>query len=54
MQHSEEIYIVGAGISGLIAAYELEQKGYRPIIIEQTHEVGGRVKTLREKGYDLD
>lgn len=54
MQYSEEIYIVGAGISGLIAAYELEQKGYRPIIIEQTHEVGGRVKTLRKKGYDLD
>lgn len=54
MQHSEEIYIIGAGISGLIAAYELEQKGYCPTIIEQTGEVGGRVKTLREKGYDLD
>jgi protoporphyrinogen oxidase len=54
MQHQEEIYIIGAGISGLIAAYELEQEGYRPIIIEQTDDVGGRVKTIHEKGYALD
>jgi len=54
MQHKKQIYIIGAGISGLIAAYELEQKGYRPIIIDQTNEVGGRVKTIAEKGYALD
>lgn len=53
-QHQEEIYIIGAGISGLIAAYELEQEGYRPTILEQTDEVGGRVKTMQEKGYALD
>ena len=54
MQHREEVYIIGAGISGLIAAYELEQEGHRTIIIEQTDEVGGRVKTIHEKGYALD
>ena len=54
MQAKEDIYIIGAGISGLIAAYELEQAGYRPIVLEQTNEVGGRVKTLQEKGYALD
>ena len=54
MQQTKEIYIIGAGISGLIAAYELEQKGYRPIIIEQTSAVGGRVKTLPNNGYNLD
>lgn len=54
MQSKEEIYVIGAGISGLIAAYELEQEGYRPIIIEQTDDVGGRVKTIDEKGYALD
>jgi len=46
--------LVGAGISGLIAAYELEQEGYRPNIIEQTDEVGGRVKAINKKGYALD
>ncbi len=54
MEAKEEIYIIGAGISGLIAAYELEKEGYRPIIIEQTDDVGGRVKTIHEKGYALD
>jgi len=54
MQNKEAIYIIGAGISGLIAAYELEREGYRPIIIEQTNDVGGRVKTLHEKEYALD
>ena len=54
MKHKETIYIIGAGVSGLIAAYELEQEGYHPVIIEQTDEVGGRVKTIHEKGYALD
>ena len=54
MKAKENIYIIGGGISGLIAAYELEQKGCKPTIIEQSAEVGGRVKTLHEKGYALD
>ena len=54
MEHKNTIYIIGAGVSGLIAAYELEQAGYHPIIIEQTDEVGGRVRTIHEKGYALD
>ncbi|OUT69965.1 MAG: hypothetical protein CBB76_07325 [Crocinitomicaceae bacterium TMED16] len=54
MKDKETIYIIGAGVSGLVAAYELEQEGYHPIIIEQTDEVGGRVKTIQEKGYALD
>jgi protoporphyrinogen oxidase len=54
MKENKTIYIIGGGVSGLIAAYELEQAGYFPKIIEQTAEVGGRVKTLQEKGYALD
>ncbi len=33
MEHKNKIYIIGAGVSGLIAAYELEQAGYHPVII---------------------
>ena len=54
MQATYDIYIIGAGISGLIAAYELEQKGYKPTIIEKTDSVGGRVKTIDENGFALD
>lgn len=49
-----KIHIVGAGISGLIAAKTLEAQGYSPIIIEATDSVGGRVKTDVIDGYQLD
>ncbi|MEM6515111.1 MAG: FAD-dependent oxidoreductase [Bacteroidota bacterium] len=49
-----KIHIVGAGISGLIAAKTLEAGGYRPVIIEATDRVGGRVKTDIIEGYQLD
>lgn len=49
-----KIHIVGAGISGLVAAIELEKSGYHPIIIEANNEVGGRVTTEIINGYQLD
>ena len=48
------IHIIGAGISGLIAAQVLENYGYAPIVIEASDRVGGRVKTDRVNGYQLD
>ncbi|KAK3588182.1 hypothetical protein CHS0354_012244 [Potamilus streckersoni] len=44
----KHVIIVGAGISGLVAAYELEQAGHKTTIIELTNRVGGRVKTVHE------
>jgi phytoene dehydrogenase-like protein len=49
-----KIHIIGAGISGLIAATVLEKNGFSPIIIEATERVGGRVKTDIVNGYQLD
>ena len=49
-----KIYIIGAGVSGLIAARVLEDNGYSPAIIEATDRVGGRVKTDIINGYQLD
>ena len=49
-----KIYIVGGGISGLIAATVLEKNGLSPVIIESTDRVGGRVKTDIVEGYQLD
>ena len=40
-----KIHIIGAGVSGLIAARVLENHGFSPVIIEATDRVGGRVKT---------
>ncbi|MCP4521896.1 MAG: FAD-dependent oxidoreductase [Cytophagales bacterium] len=53
-KQDQKIYIIGAGISGLIAAKVLEDNGYHPIILEATDRVGGRVKTDIVNGYQLD
>jgi protoporphyrinogen oxidase len=49
-----KIHIIGAGVSGLIAAKVLEDNGFYPIIIEATDRVGGRVKTDIVDNYQLD
>ncbi|WP_438965470.1 FAD-dependent oxidoreductase [Flavobacterium sp.] len=49
-----KIHIIGAGVSGLVAAQVLEANGYCPVIIEATDRVGGRVKTDVVEGYQLD
>ena len=50
----QKIYIIGAGLSGLVAAIELEKAGFSPIILESTDKVGGRMKTDQVDGYLLD
>ena len=49
-----KIHIIGAGISGLIAAQILENHGYHPTIMEASASVGGRVKSDIVKDYTLD
>ncbi len=49
-----KIHIIGAGISGLIAAKILEDNGYKPVVIEATDRAGGRVKTDVVNGFQLD
>ena len=41
------VVILGAGISGLTAAYELKKAGYDYTILEASHRPGGRNMTLR-------
>jgi len=50
----QKIYIIGAGLSGLVAALELEKSGYSPIILEASGKIGGRVKTDMHDGFILD
>ncbi|MCH4822089.1 FAD-dependent oxidoreductase [Gramella lutea] len=49
-----KIHIIGAGLSGLIAARVLENHGYYPEIYEAAGEPGGRIRTDIIDGYKLD
>ena len=40
------VHIIGAGISGLIAAQVLESKGYNVVILEKGTIAGGRLQTM--------
>jgi len=41
------VVILGAGIAGLVSAYELQKAGYRVTILEARDRIGGRAWTIR-------
>lgn len=43
--------IIGAGITGLTAAFELQQKGVDCTVYEASDRVGGVIETVREDGW---
>ncbi|KAM0714697.1 hypothetical protein Q7P37_009714 [Cladosporium fusiforme] len=47
----EEVAIVGAGMAGLVAAYELMKLGLKPVLYEASH-IGGRLRSHRFAGTD--
>ncbi len=46
--------VVGAGPAGLTAAYELAKRGYAPLVVEKSDQVGGISRTETYKGYRFD
>ncbi len=49
-----KVAVLGAGVSGLIAALELEAKGFQPILIEVSNRVGGRLRSDQHETFALD
>lgn len=49
-----KVIVIGAGISGLIAAQQLQQFGMEVLILEARDRVGGRIATFRKANYIAD
>jgi monoamine oxidase len=43
----QRVIVLGAGLAGLVAGYELQRQGHEVVILEAQDRVGGRVHTLR-------
>lgn len=51
---SKRIAVVGAGISGLACAYELQKKGFDVVVFEKEARVGGRMSSRMHDGLTFD
>ncbi len=45
--NGRSVVVLGAGIAGLVSAYELQRAGYKVTVIEARNRIGGRAWTIR-------
>jgi protoporphyrinogen/coproporphyrinogen III oxidase len=54
MSDQRDAIIIGAGITGLVTAYELQKRGLNVLLLERDSEVGGVMRSERRDGYLLE
>ena len=54
MSSQDPVLVIGGGIAGLTAAYQLKKKGYEVIVLESQDHVGGRMTTVDWEGFKVD
>lgn len=50
-QQTTDILVIGAGLTGLTAAFHLARKGKQIHVLECSDRVGGQIRTFREEGF---
>ena len=50
----KRIAIIGAGIAGLVAGYELQKAGHEVVVFEKEKIAGGRMETKKKDGFVYD
>lgn len=48
VEDSADVVVIGAGLSGLMAAIDLEQAGFKVVVLEGRDRVGGKVLTFSD------
>jgi len=51
---SQDLIIIGAGITGLTAAYEAQRRGLRPLVLEASARAGGLIQTDHVDGFTIE
>src|SRR5258706_11992606 len=49
-----DVIVIGGGITGLTAAYELMRRGCRPIVLEASSRAGGLIRTEHADGFTIE
>ncbi len=49
-----DVVIVGSGLAGLVSAYILSKNGYKVVVLEKNHQVGGCLQSFSRHGVSFD
>lgn len=54
MSESHDAIVIGSGLAGLSAAFELAERGQRVLVLEAAQQVGGRTSNWKDDGMDVE
>ncbi|EWT07092.1 protoporphyrinogen oxidase, partial [Intrasporangium chromatireducens Q5-1] len=54
LRHRPTVVVVGAGVTGLVAAHRLAHAGCEVTLVEASERVGGQVRTVEFAGHAVD
>ena len=51
MDKKAEVVVIGAGITGLVTTFLLQEKGVDVVLVEKTDRIGGQLHTISDEGF---